>query len=952
MKLHKQRPHLIALACAGLLPLSPLARAAGAETLERVEVTGSHIKRASDEGSTPVQVLRREDLQRLGANTVQEMLNSLSSATPRSGLSDVDGANSFAGGSSGASQRNLGKQSTLVLLNFRRVAPYPLADFSEVFTNLDALPAEAVERIEILKSGGAAIYGSDAVAGVINIITRQDFQGVAASASRQQGLGAAKFTESRASLSAGTGDLAKQGFNIFAHAELFSRKAETDWRRLLGEVNPRYKEIFPGLGGPATYTDYNAPGNVFPMDGPPHALPGCKTLNPNGLCLKDDLASAELSPAAERANLLLRARYRPTAELDGFTEVLYSRTRNDYQQRPFSIQWPYRWLNPATNTPLTFQPNRGLPAGHPLNPSPFEAQLHYAFDDAPTANQLRSEQYRALTGLQGVWQGMDWEVAVGVTGGKTRLTQQGGFASDSGFKSLIGDYNAFPLAPDYFNKPGGYQLGKANSPDVLARLFPVLGWDGQNRQTFVDGKLSGDLAQWQHGAVSVATGFDLRHESMKIIPTDNIQHGDIIGLGTSVSDGARNAAAIYAELSLPVAAQLTLEAAGRVDKFDGFGAHASPKLGLRYQPSKQWLLRAALETGFRAPNLTESATSTKSAFTPPLRDPRRCDAAQALANDLHAQASALPANDPARAALEGRAGYTVNVECNGFVNMVTLNNPDLKPETSRSVSLGLVFTPDRGWNLALDYYNIERKDEISMRNPNELLAMEAALPSGVVRRDSDPNRDGSFISPQERAKYFDATHPYVGSIQSVTNRFENQFKTRTSGLDLAINAALPTRFGRLGWTLDGSYLLNFQQWLASTGDWSVNMAGRYGYERLKLRNTVSLQHGNFSHALSHVYRSGQSLEANDDDRGYAAADCVARGWPADLCRVGSAQQFDYDIAYTGFKGLRLSAHLFNLFAQRPPLDLRAADQARGGNYPFDRADVRGRMLKLAAEYRF
>lgn len=130
------------------------------------------------------------------------------------------------------------------------------------------------------------------------------------------------------------------------------------------------------------------------------------------------------------------------------------------------------------------------------------------------------------------------------------------------------------------------------------------------------------------------------------------------------------------------------------------------------------------------------------------------------------------------------------------------------------------------------------------------------------------------------------------------------------------------------------------------------MAGRYGFERLKLRNTLSLQHGNFAHALSFSYRSGQKLEGNDDDRGYALADCQARGWPSELCRVGSFQQFDYDISYVGFKGLRISAHVFNLFGQRVPVDLRAADQARGGSFPFDRSDVRGRALRLAAEYRF
>ncbi len=945
------KPHLLALACLGLLSSGLRAQTpTEPQNLERVEVTGSHIKRATDEGSSPVQVLRREELQRLGANTVQQLLSAISSNS--GGLSDLDGANSFAAGSSGTSQRNLGKQSTLVLLNFRRVAPYPLADFSEVFTNLDALPAEAVERIEILKAGGAAIYGSDAVAGVINIITRQDYQGLQVSASHQQALGIGKFPEDRASLTAGHGDLGKNGYNLFAHLEVFKRGEQGSWRELMPDVNPDYKTAFPGLGGPDTYSDFSPTGNLFPAGAPPKALPGCAAPLVNGLCLHDTLAEAKVSPASQRSNLLLRARYRPSDKLEGFTELLWSRTSNSYGASAFSNQWPYQWLNPRTGQPLSFVPRRGLPAGHPLNPSPMDAEFHYRFGDAQPSNELRSSQYRLVTGLLGSWDALDWELAAGVTGGRTKLNVRGQFASDSGFKELVGDYRAFPLPPDFFNKPNGYKLGGNNSPEVISRLFPDLGWDGDNRQLFVDGKVSGEIAQWSTGAVGLAAGFDFRQDRMTILPTQNIRDGDIIGLGSSQSDGKRNIAALYSELSLPLTRQLTAELAARVDKYDGFGAHGSPKLALRYQASPQWLLRGALETGFRAPNLTESATSTKSSFTGPTQDPRRCDASQALAADLRAQADALPPGHPMRGALLGRAGYVGFIECGGFMNLVSLNNPALKPETSRSLSLGTVIEPAKGWNIGLDYYNIQRKDEISLRDPVSLLATEGAQPAGVIQREADPNRDRTFITPAERAKYFNATRPYAGGVLLITNRFENQFKTRTSGLDFSLNASQPTAWGKLGWTVDASYLLNFQQWLASKDDWSVNMAGRYSFPRLKMRNTLSLQRGDFNHALSLSYAGSTSLQGNDDDPRYGAEDCRNRAWTEAQCQVAASYRVDYFLAYAGIKNLKLTLNVQNLLNRRPPTDFRAADQARGGAYPFDRQDVTGRTLRLGAEYRF
>src|ERR1700744_3375585 len=147
------------------------AASASADQVQRVEVTGSRLKQIDTETASPVQVLTKEDIAHTGATTVREMLDSLSATSTSGTLSDIGGSNSFASGASGASLRNLGKQSTLVLLNGRRLPAFPLADFNEVFTNVDSLPLAVIDRIEILKDGASAIYGSDAVAGVINIIT-------------------------------------------------------------------------------------------------------------------------------------------------------------------------------------------------------------------------------------------------------------------------------------------------------------------------------------------------------------------------------------------------------------------------------------------------------------------------------------------------------------------------------------------------------------------------------------------------------------------------------------------------------------------------------------------------------------------------------------------------------------------------------------------------------------
>lgn len=930
----KPIPTLLAVGCA--LACAQAAAQQDTERLQRVEVTGSHIKRAVDEGSAPVQVLNREELKRLGVATVREMLDTLASST--NSLSDIGGSNSFASGSSSVSLRNMGKQSTLVLLNSRRVAPYPLADFNEVFTNLDTLPSEVVERIEILKSGASSIYGSDAVAGVINIITRSDFTGFNGALSHQQGTQRGKFANTRASLTGGWGDLARDRFNVFGNVEVYKREALHSWRDVLPDVNPVYPAKFSTFGSPSSYA---WPGNVIGV-GP---VQGCAVVTGN-LCRYDRYSAFEVQPGAQRANLLIHARYLPADGLEGYSELLYSRAKNDYGSTHsiYGIGNDSTWGDPRTGKGLTFI-HRGLPAGHPLNPTGEEVEFRYRFLDDGAGQNLKTDQYRFLTGLQGRLGAYDWDVAAGVMGGKTKMAIRGRL-SDSGFKELIGDYNADVLAPDFFNKPNGYKIGQTNSAAVLARLFPSYGWDGDVKQFFIDGKLSGELMRWSTGPVEFATGFDLRRETMKITPTDNLQTGDIVGLGTSRSDGSRTNGAVFAEVSWPLAKTLNLTTAGRLDKYKGFDAHFSPMAKFKFQPHPQIALRGTAEGGFRAPNLTESAQSLKFSFNNGTNDPMRCDPALALAADLRKAASQLPAGqDPSL--LLARADRIEQAECAGGVANLTRNNPALKPETSRSWTLGLVLEPAKGWNLTLDYYNIYRKNEIGLKPIEDLLSSEASQPPGVIVRETDPARDTSF-TPAERAQY----GVTVGQLLSTSGQFENLLKTRTSGVDVALQSQTRWPIGTFSWTVDLNYLIKYQEWRTERDSWGDNLAGRYGYSRVTLGNTFALKSGDFTHALRYVMKSPQALRRDVNENTWTLADCQRKNLSVAECQVDRYQRFDYGISYSGFKNLVLSFHVRNLLNDRPPVDFRDFSVSGGNIIPQNREDVMGRLYRLTLEYSF
>lgn len=920
-----------------------------AQQLERVEVTGSNIKRVDAESANPIQIISREEIRRTGANSIRELINALPAATSTS-LSDISGSNSFASGASSASLRNLGKQSTLILLNFRRVSPYALADYNEVFTNLDALPLEAVERVEILRSGASAIYGSDAVAGVINIITRRDYRGLQIGGSHEQSLTSpGKFKQSTASITGGIGDFSKDRFNVLANLEVFKRD-NVIWRDVLDKMNPVTKRRIPQTLV-AQYSTFSYPGNLVGGGG---AIAGCPSeLVISGLCRYDRYERFEAMPAADRVNLLVSARLNISPTMEGFAEALWSKTETTYIS-PFQPYGPAvgttTWGDPTTNAARTFVPF-GLPATHPLNTTgAYINDFRYRFTDAPAEASADSDNYRLLFGLRGIAGKWDWETALAFLGAKTKDRQRGNF-SDSGFKEVIGDYTAPTLPADFFNKPGGYRIGQSNTAEVLDRLFPSFGTDAKTSQTALDGKISGEIAQWAAGPVTMATGFDLRREKFTITPTSHLLTGDIVGFGNSQTNAARTFGAVFAEFNLPLTKTLEAQVAARLDKFPGFDAQLSPKVALRYQPTPALLLRGGIESGFRAPNLTESAQSTKFAFSNGVVDPKRCAQAQNYATDLRTQAAGLPASDPNQQLLLAHADIAEQNECSAGVANIAANNPNLKPEVSRSLSLGFVVEPTKGVNFSLDYWNIKRRDEIGIKTTQELLAAEDALPVGSrIERDASFGTESTFVDPlgvQTPAALRALYGVNAGPLQSITNVFENVSKTKTSGFDIALNSAMNVPIGKLDVSLQGTYTHTYYSYSNVINAYGDNLAGNYEYPRWQASLSAALTTGNFVNGLKFRHIGSYSLEGDYFDTGW----CQFLG-QEEGCRVGGEAMVDYFFSYKPTKSFAINAYVRNLFNRQPPANLRKLFEDGGNVIPQSAEDARRRTLKVSLEYKF
>lgn len=919
----------------------------GAQPIQKVVVTGSNIRHVDAETASPVQVMKREDIERLGVNSVREALDTITSSD--NVLSDLSGSNSFASGGTGASLRGLGKQSTLVLLNSRRVAPYALADYNEVFTNLDTLPISAVERIEVLKNGGSAIYGSDAVAGVINIITRADYNGVTGRAAHYQSLESSTFNTTTASLTGGWGNLSTDRYNVIANVEVFQRNSVM-WREVVDNINPIYGKKFPAVaeksgqmfGNRGLPSTFSYPGNLIGQG----ALPGCTTKDASGLCVHDRFSRFQVQPSSDRVNALLGATFALSNGIESYSELLYSRTKTEYQgafNTYGSTTANAVWGDPRTNASKTFIYRR-LPATHPLNTSGKPLELRYRFSDAPSGSEAESDQYRLLTGLKGEYKGYEWDTAIGMMGGKVTQRSRGSF-SDSGFKQVIGDYTV-TNDPLFFNRD--YKLGQPNSEATLNTLFPSYGYDGKTTQYFVDGKFTGEVTKLNGRGVGVAAGGEIRHESFDISPTANLRAGDIVSNGASLAKASRNAASAFAEINVPVAAKLELIGAARVDKFGSFDAHVSPKIAARWEVAPQLMVRGTFETGFRAPNLTESAESTKFAFSNGIVDPKRCDQAQALAQDLRKAAAALPATDPNKAITVARADTVQSTECAGGVATITRNNPDLKPETSKIKSVGFVLEPIKGTSFTVDYWNIVRKDEIGIKDRNELLDAEDSLPAGVVNRQKDLSADTTFITAEERQKYGVTS----GRLISIVGQFENVAKTRTHGVDFAFKTGFNTPVGRLSLDGNSTYLLNYQNFAPSLNAYGDNLAGRYGSSKFIANTTAALKTGNFTNSLRAVFEKGTSLNTDYFDANYTIKGCAARGWTESECRIADYSRLDYTMKWTGIKDLALSVYIRNIQNKRPPYNLRSFNATGGGVIPQSREDVQRRMIRVTAEYKF
>ncbi|MEQ1517700.1 MAG: TonB-dependent receptor, partial [Usitatibacteraceae bacterium] len=651
------------------------------QQVEKIETIGSNVKRVDAETSSPITVITAADIKRSGATSVQELLNNLSISSG-SALSDIDGGNGFSPGSATVALRGLGSAATLTLINGRRVSPAAFNDpnvGSTVITNLNSIPAAAIERIEVLKDGASAVYGSDAIGGVVNIILRKDFQGGLVTGTVSQSP-RNEFLVKQASVAFGVGDIAKDRYNIFGTYERFERdpvliRSEDNVSPLLQNTTfIQRRSVLSSLSYPGNYYREAVRGSgIFGTFQAARA--GCPSnLIIGGLCRYNQWDDLEQTGKSIRDTGFVRGTLDINPNISAFAEASYSRTVSTFTGAPPSSnpQAATFWRNAAGDL-LRFQ--LVLPVGHRENPFAFPIGLRYRWVDLGRFQTVSTtEDSRLLVGLKGTAGTWDWESSF--------LYNKSTADTRDGRRFL------FPAIQTAVND-GSYRFDGQNTQDVINRVSTFTTSKGEGSAKIWDIKGSSEFGSLPGGPIGVALGAEFRKDSIVIQPDAHVAAGNIVGLGASFSDGARNVSSAYVEAVLPVTRTLEATLAARYDRYSDFGSSSNPKIGLKWKALPNVVFRSSYSTGFRAPTLSQTNRSAIRSFQA-VNDPIRC-----------------PVTD-------------TDEDCGriGSVSARIVFNPNLQPETSSSRNLGMVWDVSKDLNLSLDYFDIRRENEIDRFSSN------------------------------------------------------------------------------------------------------------------------------------------------------------------------------------------------------------------------------------------
>ncbi|MBU6193331.1 MAG: TonB-dependent receptor [Burkholderiales bacterium] len=947
----KLKPIVQALAALSLI--SPALAQQVAE--QKVEITGSSIKRLASEGALPVQVITRQDIERQGIISAEQLILSLTANgngldNLASNADVVAGAARGMNGLSAANLRNQGAASTLVLLNGRRVAAHGL---NGGIVDLNSIPMAAIERVEVLKDGASSLYGTDAVGGVINFILRRDFRGLEGqvfSDTTQAGGGNLK----RARLVGGTGNLDKDGYNLLASIAVSDVQAlRGDQRSFVNTFQPDRGLSVDTRGTPfatvfAISSLYNAlsrdnlnttgrgtgptlPGNPLAYNGinvlDLPGMPGCNSIDgmaaydeklwatPNAAfgCAWDTGRAAVLQQPVRTTNAVLRGTVRAKDHLlnaeavFGRADSAKSFSPNQLSSSTSTTSPLYNLAYPSTGAGYNYvfdalakafpqlASNRGLP-------------LAFRWRCMPCGNreiETNADTSRFLVSAEGpLFAGWDYRAGISTASSDTVSTLGGGYHYGKELAALI---NTGVLNP--FLQPG-----QSQTPQALAALDAISArgvnlYGGKMTLRQVDAVTSGPVFKAPGGEAMAAVGVDIRKERYQFNgnETDLATQARIFNAPfdsvNTLAPVERDIKAVYSELMVPLHKRMEVTLSARRDDYTGFGTTTNPKASFRLSPADNLVLRGSNSSGFRVPTfnqlyfgVTESPYSGKD-----LVDPFKC---------------------------VGGKVDAAKPECTAITPLIlTGGKPDLGPEKSRSWTVGAVWEPVRNYTLGADLWQIRREGTIQSLGLTTIVANYTLFPDNFIR---------------------DA----AGNIAKIDQRWVNAGETITRGLDLSARANGTMGPGR--WTLlaEGTRLMDKRSRLIASAPFSDSEVGvftRAGDLGLRWKHNIvaSWTQNVWTTTVVQRYRAGYKDFVLP---GVANGSIVPPNFNPD---VAAYQLWDMSVRYTGVKNMGLTVGVKNLFDRNPPFSSTYdSNTGAGSSWEPRVADPRGRAFTITLDYKF
>jgi iron complex outermembrane recepter protein len=930
----------VALGTAALLalPVAVYAQQAADEPIERIEITGSSIKRVASEAALPVTVITRSDIEKSGANTAEQLLDKIVENTGGGYSQSLAIGDAARPGFSGASLRGLSSNFTLVLLNGRRLAVFA---FDGGGVDLNSIALGAIDRIEVLRDGASAIYGSDAIGGVINFITRKDYQGLDLSATFDKPDHAGGSSESY-NLTFGYGDIGSQRFNLLGNLSLDRAYELKSADRPFS--NSAYLPNAPGgkidkTSGNAFPATINVPG-VGTVNGaaciPPYSFP----TTTGGACRFNYAAVIDDLPPQDKIAGLLRGVFKIAQDHEAFAEYNRTVTRTVFKISPTPASggttfngdpvlypaggpWYPKAINPATGTLQNGVINQKTGAFVPLSGN---LSLNYRIlDGGPRTDQSEVSQDRWVFGVKGTVFGLDYETGFSRSVSRAADDYVTGYFSESKLLNSVGGLP--PTDPNYVAgtlnpliNPFGFNNAAGLAALQAAKVLGDTRISESMRQGW-DAKISGDIDQLKlwGGPVGFALGGEIHRERYSDDPLPVLNSGDIIASGGNVPTafGSRNVQAAFGELSLPILHSLEGLVQLRYDHYSDFGNSTTPKFGLKFTPIPQVALRASYSRGFAAPTL------------PDLYQPQSQTNSGGTYNDPFYEAKVGPCFTAA-----GVATANFNpAYCQAQLHYLNGGNPHLDAQKSSSRNFGIVLEPSKKFSASIDYYRISLRNLVATPDADNLITnfLTPFLDPATLANGYDPTTAQLSAAGKAALQSFTGgsgvTLNKQGYWGEVNAFYANIATESTNGYDFNIKAeALKNQYGTFRVNADATYIAAFDQ----NDQSQLGQYLLYGpISRFQTVDDLNWESGDWNADLIYNYKSTYlDYNGKRDVAGYI--------------------RWDLGANYTGFRNLRLHLGMLNMFDRDPPF----SNQTKYFQIGYDPtyADPRGRTFVLSARY--